>query len=101
MALTGLELEVTTRFHARPGAEDALDRAVRGIVPLVREEPHCLGVRAYRATDDRRLFVIASRWSEEAAYQRHHALARTKEFLELVQSLVDEPIRSDRLRAIE
>lgn len=95
------ELEVTTRFRARSGEENALADAIMAILPPVRKESNCLSVRAYRATEDARLFFITSRWSEDGAYERHHNLPHTRAFLEQVGAMVSEPIASTRMRPLE
>lgn len=92
-----MEIQVTTRFHARSKEVDHVSAAIEAIVPPVREEPQCLGVLAYRSLDDPRLFFITSRWAEVSAYERHHELPRTRVFLERVQAMVDEPVVSSKM----
>ena len=86
--------QVSTRFHARVRSERLLWDAVLGILQPVRSEPKCRSVHAFRAVNDPRLFFITSLWVEESGHMRHRTLPHTREFLERVEKLVDEPIES-------
>lgn len=90
------EFEVVTHFHARAGREEETRLAVLAILAPVRAEVGCLAVEALQSSDDPRLFLIHSRWVEEAAYRTHRSFPHTREFLARVETLVDEPIESTR-----
>src|SRR4051812_35278070 len=87
-----MELYVFARFHARAGNEHAVEQAIRGSVMPSREEAGCLSIHAYRSVRDARLFYIASRWKDEAAFDLHATLPHTLRFLERVQPLIDHPL---------
>ncbi|HUZ79374.1 MAG TPA: antibiotic biosynthesis monooxygenase [Thermoplasmata archaeon] len=93
-------MQVSTRFHARAGNETPLLDAVLGILDPVRGEAQCLSVQAFRAVHDPRLFVITSLWVEESAHVLHRTLPHTREFLERVERLVDEPFESTYTKLI-
>jgi quinol monooxygenase YgiN len=98
--VSGMELFIFARFHARPGASPAVAEALRDVVALTREEPGCLGIHAFRSSRDPELFHIHSRWRDEAAFEHHAALPHTVRFVERVEALIDHPldvIRSERL----
>jgi quinol monooxygenase YgiN len=98
--VSGMELFIFARFHARPGAGRAVAEALRDVVALTREEPGCLGIHAFRSSRDPELFHIHSRWRDEAAFEHHAALPHTVRFVERVEALIDHPldvIRSERL----
>ena len=85
-------MTIFARFHARPGCEAAVAAAIAEVVPPTRAEPACLGIEGYADTRDAALFFIHSRWSDEAAFDRHAALPHTVRFLETVRPLVDHPL---------
>lgn len=91
-----MELFIFARFHAREGHEDDVAAAIRDVVGPTREEPGCLAIGAYRSTSDPRLFFIHSRWTDEAAFERHAKLAHTVRFLGRVQALIDHSLDVNR-----
>ena len=94
------ELVILARFHAREGQEDAVAAALREQVPGVRPEPGCLSIYAYCSVRDPRLFWIHSRWSDEAAFEVHAELPRTRRFVERMQELIDHPFEAHRSQQI-
>ena len=96
-----MELFIFGRFHARSGAEAALEQALRTVVPPSRAEPGCLSIHAYRAARDARLFYIHSRWVDEAAFDAHAGLPHTVRFIEQVQELIDHPLDVSRSVRLE
>jgi quinol monooxygenase YgiN len=93
-----MELTIFARFHARDGQADAVEAAIREVVPPTRAEPGCLGIEAHRSIQDPRLFHIHSRWIDEAAFEVHDALPHTVRFLDTVQPLIDHPLDVSRAR---
>jgi quinol monooxygenase YgiN len=91
-----METFIFARFHARPGAEKAVEEALREVVPPAREEIGCLGIHAYRSIRDPQVFYIHSRWINEAAFETHASLPHTVRFVERVQSLIDHAIDAER-----
>jgi quinol monooxygenase YgiN len=95
-----VELFIFARFRARPGHESALAGAMLDVLAPSREEPGCLSLHAFRSIRDPRLFYIHSRWTDEAAFERHAGLPHTVRFLERVEPLIDHPLdvtRTERL----
>ena len=95
-----MELFIFARFHARPGSEEAVAAALLDVIAPTREEPGCLSVHAFRAARDPRLHYIHSRWTDEAAFERHAGLPHTVRFLERVQPLIDHPLDINRVQKI-
>jgi quinol monooxygenase YgiN len=95
-----MELVIFARFHARPGQEDVLVRALRDVVPPSRAEPGCLAISAYRSVRDPLLFWIHSRWIDEAAFDRHAELPHTMRFIAAVAELIDHPLDITRATAL-
>lgn len=94
-------LYIFARFHARPGLEDAVAEALREVVVPTRAEPGCLAVHAFRSTRDPRLFYIHSRWTDEAAFERHAGLPHTVRFLARVPPLIDHPLDINRAEQLD
>ena len=94
------ELTIFARFHARVGQEHEMAAAIAEVVPPTRAEAACLGIAAYRAAADPRLFFIHSRWTHEAAFDAHAALPHTVAFLARVQPLIDHPLDVNRTRPL-
>ena len=95
-----MEMFLFARFHARPGQEAAVAAALRDVIPPSREEPGCLGIHAFRATRDRQLFYIHSRWKDEAAFEHHAGLPHTVRFVARVEPLIDHPFEATRTEQI-
>ena len=96
-----MELFGFVRLHAREGKENEVERALREVIRLSREEAGCVSIYAFRALRDRRLFFIHSRWVDEAAFQLHGGLPHTVKFLERVDALLDQPREVARTEMIE
>jgi quinol monooxygenase YgiN len=94
------ELAVFARFHARPGQAGAVAAALAAVVPPTRAEAGCLAIHAFAARRDPDLFFIHSRWTDEAAFDAHAALAHTVRFLATVAPLIDHPLDVQRTRAL-
>ena len=66
-----------------------------------RAEPGCLDIHAFRSTRDARLFYIHSRWTDEAAFERHGGLPHTVHFVERVAPLLDHALDVTRTTRID
>jgi len=95
-----VELFIFARFRAREGKEAELGAVLAKQVPLVRTEPGCLMIDAYRSTRDPRLFFIHSRWIDEAAFEAHAVLPNTVQFIERAESLIEHPLDVTRSRPL-
>ena len=96
-----VELYGFVRLHAREGEEAAVEKALREVTKLSREEAGCLSIHAFRSLRDRRLFFIHSRWLDEGAFQLHGGFPHTVQFLERVDPLLDQPREVARTEMIE
>ena len=84
------QIYIFGRFHAGPGQENALEAALREVIPPSREEPGCVSIHAFRSTADPQLFYIHSIWISEASFEIHAGLPHTVRFIERMDSLVDQ-----------
>src|ERR1700685_4361409 len=90
------ELFIFARFHAQQGLQDKVVATIREVLGPTRQEPGCLYIKAFSATQDLRLFYIHSRWKDEAAFDRHAQLPHTVRFVESIRSLIDHPLEVTR-----
>ncbi len=67
---------------------------------MVRAEPGCLAIEAYRSTRDPRLFWIHSRRIDEAAFEIHAELANTLRLLDRIEQLIDHPLDVSRTQVL-
>jgi quinol monooxygenase YgiN len=95
-----VELFIFGRFHARPGAERALEEAIRAVIAPSRNEPGCLDLHWFRSTRDPLLFYVHSRWKDEAAFDAHASLPHTVRFIERAEQLIDHPLDVNRARLL-
>jgi len=91
-----MELFIFARFHARPGAERAVEEALHKVATSSREETGCLSIQAFRSIRDSQLFYIHSRWSDEVAFDTHAGLPHTVRFIECVEPLIDHALEAQR-----
>jgi len=96
-----MELTIFGRFHARPGQAEAVAQAIGEVGRPTRAESGCLAFQAYRSIQDTDLFFIHSRWTDEAAFEAHSALAHTVRFLAAVEPLIDHPLSVSRTQPLE
>ena len=95
-----MQLFFFARFHVRVGSESAAEEALRAVLAPTRAEPGCLAINAFRSTQDHWLFIIHSRWIDEAAFDLHASLPHTVHFIERMQSLIDSPAEFTRAELI-
>jgi len=96
-----MELYIFGRFHARAGQESAVAMALREVAGPTRAERGCLAYQAFRSTRDPRLFYVHSRWTDEAAFDRHATLPHTLRFLASVEPLIDHALDVTRAHPID
>ena len=96
-----MEIFIFARFHARAGQEEAVADAMRDMLPMVRAEAGCLAIDVFRATRDKRLFYLHSRWVDDAVFDLHAELPHTLQFLARVKPLIDHPLEVTRASVLE
>jgi len=95
-----MELFIFGRFHARAGRDDAVAEALLDVLVPTRGEPGCLSIHAFRSSHDPQLFYIHSRWTDDAAFERHVGLPHTVRFVVRVAPLIDHALDVLRTRRI-
>lgn len=94
------ELFIFARFHAKPELQDEVAATINEVLTPTGQEPGCLSINAFSATQDSRLFYIHSRWKDEAAFNQHAQLPHTVRFVDKVQNLIDHPMEVTRTRPL-
>jgi quinol monooxygenase YgiN len=87
-----MQLYIFAGFHAKPGSDNAVEAALRDVVPPTRAEPGCVSLNTFRSTRDSQLFYLHSRWIDEAAFEHHATLPHTVRFIETVRPLIDHEL---------
>lgn len=83
------QLYIFARFRAKSGNQDAVEAALREVVPPTRAEAGCLSLNTFRSTRDPQLFFLHSKWVDEAAFDLHASFAHTVKFTDTVKPLID------------
>ena len=94
------EIYVFVSFHAQPGKADALEEALREVVPASRKEKGCMNIHAFRSIRDPQVFYIHSRWKDEAAFDIHAKLPHTVRFIQRAEPLLDHEIQAQRCELV-
>ncbi len=94
-------LYIFARFRAKPGNQDAVEAALREVVPPTRAEAGCLGLNTFCSTRDPQLFYLHSRWVDDAAFDYHASLPHTVKFIETVRPLIDHEFDLTRTRLMK
>ena len=94
------ELFIFARFRAKEGLQNAVAATIHEVLRSTRQEPGCLSIHVFSATQDPRLFYIHSRWKDEAAFDHHTQLPHTVRFVGQVQTLIDHPLEVTRARPL-
>lgn len=94
------EFFIIARFHAKEGKESALADAIQEVSKPTRLEPGCLSYQAFVSTRDQRLYFIHTRWTDEAAFNRHAELPHTVRFINRAEPLIDHALDVNRVLRI-
>jgi quinol monooxygenase YgiN len=70
---------VAAMWRAKEGQEETIERVIKTMTPLSREEPGCLYYQAQRSLDDPRLFFLYEQYADESSYEAHMATPHFEE----------------------
>ena len=96
-----MALEFFGRFHARSGAEAALEAAIRELGGPSRSDPGCIGWQAFRSVRVPGEFHVHSTWTDRASFERHAALPHVVRFLAVVATSIDHPLDAGLAEPLE
>jgi quinol monooxygenase YgiN len=88
-----VEVLLFARLHARPGMRSEVLQAILDVQGPTRAEPGCLGYGAFQSVRDPDEFYIHSRRQDPDAFDRHAGLEHTVRFVEVVEPLLDRPLK--------
>ena len=88
-----MEIFVFARLHARPGKRAEVLQAMLDVQGPTRQEPGCLSYGAFQSVLDPDEFYIHTRCKDMAAFERHAELPHTVHFVEVVEPLLDHPLK--------
>lgn len=98
---TPTRLWIFAPFRARQGAEEELVEAFREMLPAVRAEEGCVSIDVFRDKRAGGLFYIHSRWTNEAAFDRHAEMPHTMRFVERTRQLITHDLQVARTVLVE
>ena len=87
-----MELYIFARFHAGLGHDKTVGEALTECMVSTRAEAGCLSGQVFRSLRDPRLYYVHSRWTDEAAFERHAEEPHTVRMLARVEPLIDHPL---------
>ena len=95
------ELVLIARFRPKPGMAGEVRAAIAEVASSTRAEEGCLHYEVLASLRDQDLFVIHSRWRDEAAFDNHASLPHTLAFIDRVSAAIDHPFDATRLRVAD
>jgi quinol monooxygenase YgiN len=88
-----VDIFLLTRLLARPGKGHELRQAMFEVQGPTHQEPGCLRYGAFHSVRDPDEFYIHTRWKDLAAFEHHVTLPHTVRFVEVVEPLLDHPLK--------
>lgn len=82
-------LVVIATLRARPGREEELERALRGLVAPTRQEPGCVRYDLHRSQDSAGRFLFYEIWADRPHWETHMGRPHLQAFLARVPELVE------------
>ncbi|MDB5101858.1 MAG: hypothetical protein JWM80_6279 [Cyanobacteria bacterium RYN_339] len=84
-------IDLTVRFLAKPGQEEALAQALAVLVPPTRAEDGCLRFEAVRGTEAPAQFLLIERWAGQAPLAAHGSQPHLQAFVAQHPALLAAP----------
>lgn len=92
---------VAATYVVKEGNEQALEDALRSMIPLARQEPDCLVYTVQRAQDNPRKYLLYEVYTDEAGMAAHQATPHFKKYvLETARPLLESRV-AERYDSIE
>lgn len=92
------EVMVVARASAKPGNEEAMERALRANAELSRKEAGCVSYIVLRG--DGGVFMAVERWRSSEDFQQHMATPHVQQLLGTLAPLVTAPPDLQVLREV-
>ncbi len=84
-------LTVVAQFHAQPGKEAEVKKALLSLVEPSRKDAGCVNYDLHQGTQDRSLFMFHENWTSQAHLDRHLAKPDLQAVLGKVEQRLAEP----------
>jgi quinol monooxygenase YgiN len=84
-------LATTEQLLAKPGREAELEAKLEALSTAVGTEPGCHEVRLARSKHEPRLFLLLSRYTDDAALDQHTRMPHYTEALPALMDCLEEP----------
>ena len=62
---------VAATYRAKPGEGDAIEKILRVMAPLSRQEPGCLFYQAHRSEENPDTFFLYEQYEDQRGYEAH------------------------------
>jgi quinol monooxygenase YgiN len=95
---TIVELYSFVKFQVAAGQEGAAEDPLRSVLAATRTEPGCVSIHAFQGIREPQVFYIHSHWKSEEAFEAHAKLPHTIQFLQTMDTLIDQPREVMRTR---
>lgn len=87
-----MSVTVFASVSALPGQEQAVEDALRAMLPTTRAEPGCLRYDLYRDLKDSTTFHLIEAYTDQAALQAHASSAHFLALRDKLTSLLAKPL---------
>jgi len=88
-------------LQAKPGAEQAMETAIRACVAATRQETGCISYVAHRDLDVAGRFVFVEIWANRAAHAAHEKEPHFQAFVAALEGKLAGPLALSFLRALD
>ncbi len=82
-------IAVVAKIKAKKGEEGKVEKALRGVIPKVREEEGTLAYNLHRSQNDKCLFMVYEKYSDMNAFMAHGSTPYLKEMFDVILPLLD------------
>lgn len=82
-------IAVIAKIKARSGEEAKVEKALRDVIPKVREEEGTLAYVLHRSQSDKRLFMVYEKYSDMNAFLVHGSTPYLKQMFDVILPLLD------------
>ena len=80
------------KLKAKNGEEAKVEKALRDVLPKVREEEGTLLYNLYRAQDDPAMFMVFEKYRDMDAFLQHASTPYLKDLFDVILPLLDRDI---------
>lgn len=82
-------IAVVAKIKAKKGEEAKVEKALRDVIPKVREEEGTLAYTLHRSQTDASLFMVYEKYSDMNAFMQHGSTPYLKEMFDVILPLLE------------